>query len=152
MKTLGIRVKPREVIIAIYDSEACVLENVENIKIPRALPEPESLKYVRSSILDVLRDYNIDHASLRVVEGNSKTLSIGRIEIEGVIKEAFASSTLKSYFCGRIASLSSRIGIPSTDFKLYVDGDKNYDSVENWHALTKEQREAVFSALGAVNV
>lgn len=120
MKTLGIRVKPRAVIIAVFDADQAEIENIEDIKIPRALTVPESLKYVRNNILDILREYKIEHAGLRIAESNSRTLVIHRLEIEGVIQEAFASSGLKSYFCGQISKISARIGIARADFKRYV--------------------------------
>jgi hypothetical protein len=88
---------------------------------------------------------------LRVTESAAKTLSVSRIEIEGVIQEAFASSSLSSYYCGQISTIAARIGIPRTDFKPYVDGAKTFDGVENWGDLGREEREAILAALGALN-
>lgn len=151
MNTLGIRVKPNLVIIAIYDSEKNLIVNVENIKIPKALPVPEALKYIRNNVLDVLREFKISNAGLRVAESNSKTLSIHRIEIEGVIQEAFASSMLSAYFCGQISTIAAKLKIPRADFKRYVDGEQNFERVENWCDHTKDEKEAILTALGAVN-
>jgi len=151
MKTLGIRVKPDTAVVAVYDLTNGILENVEDICIPKALSTPEALKYVRNSILDVLREYNIEKAGLRKVESNSQTLSIRRIEIEGVIQEAFASSMLSAYYCGQISSISAKVGIARVDFKRYVDNSLNFERVQNWSDLNKEQREAVLTALGAEN-
>jgi hypothetical protein len=149
MRTLGIRAKPNAITIAIYDTEEECIINIEDIKIPNALPTPEALKYVRNNVLDVLREYDIQKAALRIVESTSRTLVIRRLEIEGVIQEAFASSMLASYFCGQIASISAKLGMERSDFKRYVDGELNYDGVENWNELTKEQREAALTAFGA---
>lgn len=151
MRTLGIRVKPNAVVIAVYDSDENEIINVESIKIPRALSTPEALKYTRNSILDILREYEIQNAGLRIVESNSKTLVIRRLEIEGVIQEAFASSTLSSYFCGQISKISSKLSIVRSDFKKFVDGELEYEKVENWKEFNKEEREAVLTALGAVD-
>lgn len=151
MNTLGIRVKPCSVIIAVYDTDMAAIVNVEAIKIPKALPTPEALKYIRNSILDILREFEIEKAGLRVVESNSQTLKIRRIEIEGVIQEAFASSMLSAYFCGQISTIAVKLRIKRADFKLYVEGDKIYDSVENWNDLSKEEKEAILTALGAVH-
>ncbi len=150
MRTLGIRVKPNAVVIAVYDSDENKIINVESIKIPKALSTPEALKYTRNSILDILREYKIQNAGLRIVESNSKTLVIRRLEIEGVIQEAFASSTLSSYFCGQISKISSKLSMVRGDFKKFVDGELEYEKVENWKELNKEEREAVLTALGAV--
>jgi hypothetical protein len=75
VNTLGIRVKPCSVIIAVYDFDNSLIINVEDIKIPKALPTPEALKYVRNSVLDILREFNIEKAALRIVESNSQTLN-----------------------------------------------------------------------------
>lgn len=150
MNTLGIRVKPNSVIIVIYDSEENVIVNVEDVKIPKALPTPEALKYVRSSILDILREFNISNAGLRIVESNSQTLNIRRIEIEGVIQEAFASSILSAYFCGQISTIAAKLNMPRADFKLYVDGEQDFENIENWGNHNKDEKEAILTALGAV--
>lgn len=151
MRTIGIRVTPGGVTFAIYDTEQNELINVETIKIPKALSVPDALKYLRNNILDVLREYDVDCAGLRITESNSQSLNIRRIEMEGVIQESFASSTLSRYFCGQISSISSRIGIERAEFKPMVDGISNYEGVENWGELSKEAREAVLAAIGAQN-
>lgn len=149
MNTMGIRVKPGEVTFAVYDAEARVVVNVEVIKIPKALPTPDALKYVRNNILDVIREYSIERAGLRVTESSSQSKNVERIEIEGVIQEAFASSCLKGYYVGQISSISKRVGFVRNQFKLYVSNEITYEPVDNWHALKPEAREAVFAALGA---
>jgi alpha-mannosidase len=149
MHCLGIRTKPSEFIFAVYDSDINTLVNVEKVKIPKALQAPEALKYVRNTILDILREYKITMAGIRVTESNSQYLNIHRIEIEGVIQEAFASSSLASYYVGQISSLASRIGIPRVDFKRYVKGEIDFDLVQDWDELDKDEREAVLTAIGA---
>ena len=151
MNTLGIRVKSSSVIIVIYDFEHNSIVNVEEIKIPKALSIPEALKYVRNTILDILREFQINKAGLRIVESYSQTLSLRRIEIEGVIQEAFASSMLAAYFCGQISTIAAKLKIPRADFKRYVDGVKDYEGVENWANHNKNEKEAILTALGAVN-
>jgi len=149
MNTMGIRVKPGEVTFAIYDAEARVVLNVETIKIPRALQRPDALKYVRNNVLDIIREYAVARAGIRVTESNAQTTNIERIEIEGVIQEAFASSCLQSYYAGQISSISRRIGFARDQFKRYVSNEVQYEAIENWSDLDAEQREAVFAALGA---
>jgi hypothetical protein len=151
MKHLGIRAKPSEFTLAVYDTEVNALVNVEKVKIPKALEIPEALKYVRNTILDVLREYEVVSAGIRITEANSQHRNIRRIEIEGVIQEAFASSALSSYYVGQISNISSRIGIPRKDFKRYVEGEVDCDLVENWESLDHDEREAVLAALGACN-
>jgi hypothetical protein len=151
MITLGIRSKPDSVTFAIFNSQASNVINVEKVKIPKALSTPEALKYLRNTILDILREYSVEKAGIRITESNSKRLDIDRIQIEGVIQEAFASSNLASYYCGQISSISARIGINRSDFKRFVDGEIEFNMIENWGELNKEEREALFAAIGAVN-
>jgi len=151
MNSLGIRAKPSEFAFAVYDSEANALVNVEIVKIPKALEAPDALKYVRNTILDILREYKIEAAGIRITESNSQHLNIRRIEIEGVIQEAFASSTLASYYVGQISSISAKVGIARANFKRYIDGEIDLDLVENWDQFGPEEREAVLAAMGAAN-
>jgi hypothetical protein len=77
--------------------------NVEDIQIPAAFEWPVALKYVRSSVLDMLREYQVGRAGVRTSEPMAQSLSVERIQIEGVIQETFASSSLEGYFAGPIA-------------------------------------------------
>ncbi len=151
MITIGIRAAPNVVTFAVYDSESRRIVNLEEIKIPAAFSTPEGLKYLRSNLLDVLREYRVSKAGIRVSEPSAQSPSIERIQIEGVIQEAFASSELISYYVGHISSISSRLGIARTDFKPLVAGEQEYD-VENWPKMTAVERESVLCAVGAVNV
>lgn len=151
MNTLGIRARPCSVIIAVYNTDNALIVNVEDVKIPKALSTPEALKYIRNSTLDILREFNIEKAGLRIVESNSQTLNIRRIEIEGVIQEAFASSMLSAYFCGQISTITAKLNMKRSDFKLYIEGTKSYEAVENWDDHSKEEKEAILTALGAVH-
>lgn len=150
MITLGIRAAPKVVTFAIYDSGARTVRNVEEIRIPAAFSVPDRLKHVRSNVLDVLREYEVERAGIRVCEPNAQSPAIARVEIEGVIQEAFASSGVSSYYIGQISSISARLGFPRTQFKLMVDGSNDLD-IENWQSLSKEERESVLCAMGAVH-
>jgi hypothetical protein len=105
---------------------------------------------VRSNLLDVLREYKIVQAGIRETEPAAQSSNIERIQIESIIQEAFASSELKGYYVGQIASISAKIGIDRTEFKPLVEGSREYH-VENWTAMTAAAREAVLCAVGAVN-
>lgn len=148
MKTIGIRAAPTFVIFAIFDTEQNTIINVEEVKIPAVFSTPDALKYLRSNLLDILREYAVERAGVRVTEPNARSLSIDRIQIEGVIQEAFASSDLQSYFVGQISSISKRLGIQRTKFKPLVSGDED-PGVENWSEMSKEAREAILCAIGA---
>lgn len=150
MKTIGIRAAPRAVTFAVFDTETREILNVEELQVPAAFAMPDALKYIRSNLLDVLREYGIERAGVRVTESLAQTASIERIQIEGVIQEAFASSSLLSYYVGQISSISRRLGIDRAQFKPLVAGDEN-PGVENWNDMAKVEREAILCAMGAEN-
>jgi hypothetical protein len=87
---------------------------------------------------------NLGQRDERSIEPSAQTQGIERIEIEGVIKEAFASSELVSYYVGHISSISARLGIERRAFKPLVDGEQEYP-VENW-AACREMSVKPFSA------
>ena len=151
MITIGIRAAPKAVTFAIYDSDARAIINVEEIKLPAAFETPDALKYLRSNLLDVLREYKVSKAGVRASEPSAQSVNIERVQIEGVIQEAFASSDLVGYYVGHIASISSRVGIPRTDFKPIVAGERQYGAIANWGTLTPVEREAVLCAVGAMD-
>ncbi|MBK4736786.1 hypothetical protein [Noviherbaspirillum pedocola] len=151
MRTIGIRVAPRAVTFVIYNTEENEIVSVDSIKVPKALEVPDSLKFVRNTLLDVIREYGVEKAGVRITESNSRTISHERIQMEGVIQEAFASSPIAAYYCGRIATISKYLGFSSKDFGKYVSGELELDCVEDWKSHNKEEREAILTALGAAN-
>jgi len=152
MNTIGIRAEPHSITFAIFDSVENQIVNVESIKVPRALKTPDALKYIRNNILDVLLEYNVMNGCIRIAENFSQNQNTTRTYIEGVIQESFASSNLKKYLIGQVVSISSKLGIESGDFKKYINGEIDYEAVENWNQHSKVQKEAIFAAIGAKDV
>lgn len=151
MPSLGIRATPSSVFFAVYCHSEKTVINVEQIKIPKALSTPLSLKFIRSTILDIMREYSIEYACIRITESIAN-LNIERIQIEGVIQEAFASSDLIKYCVGNVASISRLNGFNRDKFKPMVNEGVNDLNIENWKNHKKEEREAILSAIGANNV
>lgn len=149
MITIGLRASPDSVTFAVFCNEQSRLLNVETLKIPKALAVPDALKFVRNTVLDILKEYKIDKAGLRISESNAQRFNIERVSIEGVIQEALASSEVKAYYCGQISNISAKIGFRRQLFKEYIAGD--YPRIENWNELNVIDKEAVFTAIGAVN-
>lgn len=151
MKTIGFRVNPNHVTYAVLDSDTNAVVVVDKINVPKALATPEALKFVRSTVLDVLREYKIERAGIRIAEHTKHAPSIERIQIEGVIQEALASSTVLAYFASQIALISAKAGIERTTFKKIVSGEESFDQIDNWDQNSEEEREALLTALGATN-
>ena len=148
MITIGIRVAPTFVVFAVFDTDTSEVQTIEEIMIPAAFDPPDALKYVRSNLLDILREFKVEKAGLRTTEPSAQSKNICRIQFEGVILEAFASSQLKAYYIGHISSISARIGIERDQFKPMIE-NRQTPNIGNWGAMTKEAREAVLCAKGA---
>jgi len=151
MITMGLRAAPKFVTFAIFDDVTTRVLNVEDIQVPAAFDWPVALKYVRSSVLDVLREYQVEKAGVRTSEPMAQSPSVERIQIEGVIQEAFASSGLLSYFAGPIAIGAAMLRVDRANFKPMTKEGRNDLDVEGWENLTDVRREAVLFAIGAVN-
>jgi hypothetical protein len=151
MITMGLRAAPKCVTFAIFDGDAQAVVNVEDIQIPAAFQWPVALKYVRSSVLDVLREYQVSRAGVRTTEPMAKSISIERIQIEGVIQEAFASSSLDGYFAGPIAVVSAMLRIDRAAFKPMTKEGRNDMRIDGWQDFSEVRREAVIFAMAAAN-
>lgn len=150
MTTLGIRAAPKSVTFAILDPKKKAVINVEDLIVPEAFSIPDALKYIRHNLLDIMREYEVTKAGVRVSEPSSQNLNILRIHIEGVVQEAFASSMLEDYYAATIATMSARLGVKRGEVKPLIDGETD-PGIENWGTMKKHQREAILAALGAAN-
>lgn len=146
--TIGIRAAPKSVVFAIFDTDTSTIHTVEKIVIPAAFEPPDALKYVRSNLLDILREFRVEKAGLRTTESFAAGTNINRIMFEAVILEAFASSNLKAYYIGQVSSIAAKIGIERNQFKLMIANTQTPD-IENWARMSKEEREAILCAKGA---
>ncbi|OOE82380.1 hypothetical protein BZG25_00565 [Salinivibrio sp. ML198] len=153
MNILGIRVEPKKttfVVLGKVDGQFEVI-NSEVIKVPSALDFPEKLKYIRNCVLDILREYSICYAGIRVAEANTQNLDITRLHIEGVVQEAFSSSNVGSYFTGRKTSIAARLNLKPKQLDAVFKGERDFNGVVNWNILSnKNSREAALVAMGAV--
>ena len=148
MISIGLRVEPKKITFAIIDLEKNEILNIEKLIVPISLDVPEQLKYIRLHLLDIISEYNVNVAGIRITESNAQTPNVERIQIEGVIQEAFASSSIEKYFIGQISSISAKLGFPRGDFKKYVDNSLIFN-IEGWNELKAVEKEAIFVALGA---
>ncbi|HFI1960083.1 TPA: hypothetical protein ACW96C_004414 [Yersinia enterocolitica] len=146
MRILGVRAAPKVASFVVYCNEDGTLKCVDVIKIPLTLSTPEKLKYVRNNILDILREYNVSIACIRISESNSQNLNIERLYIEGVIQEAFSSSNVKSYYTLRKQGIYSRIGISASEFEDAIKGKLKVRGVDT-SLYDTSTNEAILAAL-----
>lgn len=151
MITIGLRAAPRSVTFAVYDANATSILNIEEIRAPAAFATPDILKFLRINLLDVLREYNVDRAGIRLAEPMAQSPNLERIQVEAVMQEAFASSTLQGYFAGPIATIAARLGMERSDFKPHVEGHLEYP-LEDWPNMSPIEREAALCAVAAARV
>ena len=125
--------------------------------IPLAMNAPERLNYVRNTIIDIINEYGVTTALVRVRERltNINKLAVERFYIEGVLLEAIAGSKVTKYKLGEISSITSLLGIERTDFKKLTNNELQWDDLpENmdWAELANEEREAISSCLASLKL
>lgn len=156
MNYLGLRVNSSKIAIIILENNDNLLKLLccENVILPKALSFPQMLHYIRNVILGFINQYSIDVAAIKLTEGNSFKIDMERINIEGVIQEAFAGSTIKKIFLGRAKSISKRLSVTDAEFKDLTKGKIQPESLdsESWKLCSNDNfREACLVALGAIN-
>jgi hypothetical protein len=153
-KSIGIRVTPSTLYFSIVSFEDEVLEIVivDKINNPKALSIPEQLKFIRNTLCDIINEFNISNACIRITESNAQSINIPRIYIEGVIQELFASSTIEKYYVGQISSISANLGIDRASFKPFAEGRENFIGIDKWNSFLLEERESLMSAISALKI
>lgn len=151
--SIGIRVKPDAIIYSIIQ-ESTDCKNIliiDKLNVPKVLEVPEQLKFIRNTFLDIIFENHVNRACIRVTESIAMKPSLERINIEAVIQELIASSSIEKYYIGKIANISSHLGFSRDNFKLYLDKGV-YPGIERWSDYNKEQKESLLAALSALNL
>lgn len=119
MNYIGIRVGITDIYYSIIqknNNEFDIL-SISSIKIPKALNIPEKLSYVRNTLITIIGQYNISYAAMRIIEGaamsNINSNSLFRVNVEGVVQEVFAGSTIRAYDLACNSSVSAILGTSS---------------------------------------
>ncbi|WP_459175763.1 hypothetical protein [Ewingella americana] len=148
MRILGVRAAPKEVSFVVYCNERNELLITDVVKTPLTLEMPERLKYFRNNILDILREFSIERAVIRVSEASSQNLNIERLYIEAVIQEAFSSSNISTYRVIRKSGICSKTGITAAEFKTLLDDKIDFRGIV-LSAYDQNTIEAILAALSA---
>lgn len=154
ISSIGIRANPNEIYYCILTGtfDEFEITQIDKIVNPKSLNIPEQLKFIRSTLSDIINENKVTTACIRIAESNARRINIPRVYLEGVIQELIASSTIQNYYVGQISSISSRLGIGRTDFKPLVSGKEVYQEIEIWNQLNLEERESLLSAVSALNI
>jgi hypothetical protein len=155
MRAIGFRASPDEVIFNIIDcveDQSNVIAN-DKIKIPVSLSFPEKLNYLRKTVRDILFEFNIERAGIRVTESTAQTPNITRISFEAILQELICGSTVEKYFVGQIAHITGKLGIDRKDFKKIAESKEiNTCKDIDLSKFNGKQREAILVALASLNL
>jgi hypothetical protein len=155
MIAIGIRANPKEVFFTIVEKleEENKVLVIDKLILPVSLTIPDKLNFIRKTIIDIINQYGVTSAGIKVTEGNAQSKSIERISIEGVIQELFSSCSVEKYFGGNISKISKLLGLSNNgDLKKIIKGEKIPDELDFLFELKESERESVLSALAALNL
>ena len=97
IRSIGFRATPHEVyysIVSKHESDIEIILLIDQLVLPRAMEVPEKLKYLRTTFLDIINEYQVTKACVRATENSANKPDISRVYVEAVIQELIASSTI----------------------------------------------------------
>ncbi|MBL3728931.1 hypothetical protein JIN86_04815 [Lysinibacillus sp. HST-98] len=156
MYSLGIRVSPSKTQSRVYFSVIEIKEDhfeicrCNYLNIPNAIEIPEQLAFIRTNLLAVISQYGITVAGLRITENIARNPSVFRMNIEGVIQELFANSTIEKYAILQISQMKSLLD--DSSIKSYLDAEMKFAEIEEWETLKLEERECIVTACAVSNL
>jgi Holliday junction resolvasome RuvABC endonuclease subunit len=151
---IGFRVTPEATFYAVVRRVDDRYEVVakEIIKHPKAHNEPQKLAHLRQTVRDLLETYQVRLAGVKLIENNSQNSSSFRLNCEGVIQEALASSKLDGFFFGAIPAISGAIRIKDKKLvKQLIQGSKMPEFCKWEEKQKSEYREAILAAIAALH-
>lgn len=153
LRAIGIRASPRNVFYAAVEKgDGHEVLAVGSIVVPPALDLPEQLHFIRTTILDLMAEYQVRRAGIRLTEPTAQSTSAERLNLEGVIQELLSSSDVEAYFAGPIATIAARLGeADRSRVKEYFEGQA-FMGLEGWSDYTREQRESIVTAVAAAQL
>lgn len=155
-RAIGLRATPSAIYFAVVETSAAQDEiellTVGSLPLPSARDFPDRLSFVRTTILDVITEFDVRRAGIRLIEYTAQTKSVERLNLEGVIQELLSSSGVEGYFAGAIARIGGLLGVPDrTQVKRYFEGEE-FMAVEGWKQRSMEERESIVTAVAAFGV
>ncbi len=155
MKSIGIRATPKEIFFSVIEQNENGNEilSIDKLILPISLETPDRLNFIRKTIIDIINQYEVINAGIKVTEGNAQRISIERVSIEAIIQELFSSCSVQKYYGGNISKISKLLGIPNNgSLKRIIKGEDIPKELEFLKDLKENEREATISALAALNL
>ncbi|WP_426349380.1 hypothetical protein ACPWSR_16815 [Alloiococcus sp. CFN-8] len=158
MASIGIRVTPNDIYYTIVDSEDDGYKtiSISHLRIPKALDIPCKLSYVRNTFITIIKQYKVNRAGIKLIEGNARTEIKGsisfRINLEGVFLELFANSSIEKYLLGIAPSISAVLGLNSKPVKDMAEdlGLNDTDRTDDGRKLSDNNKESLVVAVAAL--
>lgn len=155
VNSIGIRATPKEVYFAIVKEQegVCQLHVVDKVILPKTLSYPEKLQYLRGLLVDIIAEFNITNACIRITESTAERTSTKRVSLEAVIQELIASSCIVKYKTIRKQSMASLLDLESSELTDFIC--KKRESVKGINIgdlYNSQEREAILSAYCALHI
>lgn len=155
MVSIGFRVSPSKVTFALVQGTPLLgftLLNASAVFIPPALETPRKLQFIRTTLLDVMDEYAVTRAGLRLAESTAQQKNPFRLNLEGVVQELLASSSVERFVSGPIATIASLLGHRDRKIvKALIAGEETPSYAMDWVSLSVDEREAVLMAVAAAS-
>ncbi|MCC0567524.1 hypothetical protein [Brevibacillus borstelensis] len=153
MNAIGIRVSPQIIYYALANEEERAF-TTKVLNVPKALDTPECLAFIRTTMLTIIGQFDVQRAGIRVYEGNTQYMDRFRMNVEGVVQELLANSTVERHFTGTKKSIASRLQLTETDVKQILEGHLQIPGVNDpqWATYKLEQRESILTAFAALQL
>lgn len=159
MNSIGLRVTPKEIFYSIVqkiDDNEKIL-SISSIKVPASLSEPDQLENIRSLLITLIDQYEINRAAIKLIECNTSSGitdgTIFRLNIEGVIKEVFSSSSIEKYLLGRANNVSAIFNSKCRKVTELADGlnlDLDSKTTDKGTKITDNYKEAIVVAVAVL--
>jgi hypothetical protein len=151
MRSIGFRASTDTVYYGIMDEEGTF--NVGRLTRPKSMQEPAALRYLRTNIRDIISEFEVEAAGIRMIEPQARGSHPERRHIEGVILELLANSSVQSYFEGPIATIAKWLDKDREEIKPLRDGETLFLEYSDWDTdYRDEEREAILTAAAAMSM
>ena len=155
MTSLGLRANNTEIyyaVLSLDEHSNYSIEALSYLIIPVSLNFPEKLNFVRKTFKDIIFEYSIKRAGIRITETVARRINPQRLSYEAILQEVLASSSIEKYMTGQISNISARLGIPRENFKKIISGDVSHNIFNAKTNYSSEEKEAILAGIAALNL
>jgi hypothetical protein len=153
MNGIGIRVfSDKEVFFCIMGrnlTSSYTEPYVSSIVVPNALNLPEQLSFIRTTLLDILLQYDIKRAGIRLAELTAKKVGYERIALEAIAQESLSDSNVEKFIACRIGTINTLLNLNDGEFLDLVANKLSIPTITNWGTFSGIERECILYCLAS---